>query len=81
MSHFFDSDDRRDADEKADDLKPLTREELRQRAYEQVHHLERKALQEQNKYNDMAPAIAREKSSTGMSKSPSTGKLTTTRGR
>ena len=69
---FSFSDDRRDPDEREDkgddDLKPLTREELKQRALEQVKNLERKALQEQNKYSDPTPATAREKSSTGASR-------------
>ncbi|CAF4609855.1 unnamed protein product, partial [Rotaria magnacalcarata] len=64
-------DDRRDPDEREDkgeeELKPLTREELKQRALEQVKNLERKALQEQNKYADMAPTTTREKSSATMS--------------
>lgn len=81
-------DDRRDAedrDDKGDDeLKPLTREELKQRALEQVKNLERKALQEQNKYADMAPTTTREKSSTaGISRAGGgeTGKTSTARGR
>ena len=69
---FRSSDDRRDPDERDDkgddELKPLTREELKQRALEQVKNLERKALQEQNKYSDPTPATAREKSSTGASR-------------
>lgn len=70
--HLPNTDDRRDPDERDDkgddDLKPLTREELKQRALEQVKNLERKALQEQNKYSDPTPATAREKSSTGASR-------------
>lgn len=81
------SDDRRDPEEKEDkgdeELKPLTREELKQRALEQVKNLERKALQEQNKYNDLPPTTAREKSSTGASRTGGgeTGKTSTARGR
>ena len=81
------SDDRRDAedrDDKGDDeLKPLTREELKQRALEQVKNLERKALNDQNKYGDLAPATTREKSSTGVSRTGGgeTGKVSTARGR
>lgn len=66
------SDDRRDPDDRDDrgddELKPLTREELKQRAAEQVKHLERKALQEHNKYNDMSLSTAREKSAPGTSR-------------
>jgi hypothetical protein len=64
-------------------LKPLTREELKQRALEQVKNLERKALQEQNKYSDLAPTTAREKSSTGASRGAGgeTGKASTARAR
>jgi hypothetical protein len=89
MRVFFSSnrDDRRDPDEEKekgdDELKPLTREELKQRALEQVKNLERKALQEQNKYNDLAPTTSREKSSTGASRTGAAepGKTPTTRGR
>ena len=86
-SLVFSRDDRRDPDDrddKADDeLKPLTREELKQRALEQVKNLERKALQEQNKYSDLAPTTAREKSSTGASRGAGgeTGKASTARAR
>lgn len=64
-------------------MKPLTREELKQRALEQVKSLERKALQEQNKYNDMSPTLSREKSSTGASRGAGgeTGKVSAPRGR
>lgn len=85
--HLPNTDDRRDPDEKEDkgdeELKPLTREELKQRALEQVKNLERKALQEQNKYNDIAPTTAREKSSTVASRTGGgeTGKTSTARGR
>ncbi|CAF1645777.1 unnamed protein product, partial [Adineta ricciae] len=69
--HLPNTDDRRDPDDRDDrgddELKPLTREELKQRAAEQVKHLERKALQEQNKYNDMALST-REKSAPGTSR-------------
>jgi hypothetical protein len=81
------SDDRREPDERDDkgddELKPLTREELKQRALEQVKNLERKALQEQNKYGDLPPSTGREKSSTGVSRTGGgeTGKTPTTRGR
>lgn len=81
------SDDRRDAedrDDKGDDeLKPLTREELKQRALEQVKNLERKALQEQNKFGDLVPTTTREKSTTGVSRTGGgeTGKTSTARGR
>ena len=81
------SDDRRDPDEKEDkgddELKPLTREELKERALEQVKNLVRKALQVQNKYNDLPPTTAREKSSTGASRTGGgeTGKTSTARGR
>lgn len=84
-SLVFSRDDRRDPDDrddKADDeLKPLTREELKQRALEQVKNLERKALQEQNKYSDLAPTTTREKSSTGASRGAGgeTGKASTAR--
>ena len=49
-----------------------------------MKNLERKALQEQNKYADMAPATTREKSSTvGVSRTGGgeTGKTSTARGR
>jgi len=81
----FHSDDRREPDEKEDkgddELKPLTREELKQRALEQVKNLERKALQEQNKYSDLAPTTAREKSTTAVSRTGGgeTGKTPTNR--
>ncbi len=81
------SDDRREPDDKEDkgdeELKPLTREELKQRALEQVKNLERKALQEQNKYSDLPPTTAREKSSGAASRTGGgeTGKTPTTRGR
>jgi hypothetical protein len=80
----FHSDDRRETDDKEDkgddELKPLTREELKQRALEQVKNLERKALQEQNKYSDLAPTTTREKSSTGASRQGvEIGKTPTTR--
>jgi hypothetical protein len=69
---FVNSDDRRDPDEREDkgddELKPLTREELKQRASEHVKHLERKALQEQNKYSDTALSTVREKSAPGTSR-------------
>ncbi|CAF4900114.1 unnamed protein product, partial [Rotaria magnacalcarata] len=85
--HLPNTDDRRDPDEREDkgeeELKPLTREELKQRALEQVKNLERKALQEQNKYADMAPTTTREKSSATMSRTGGgeTGKPPTSRGR
>jgi hypothetical protein len=70
--NFVNSDDRRDPDEREDkgddELKPLTREELKQRAAEHVKHLERKALQEQNKYNDTALSTTREKSAPATSR-------------
>ncbi|CAF1644599.1 unnamed protein product, partial [Adineta ricciae] len=70
--HLPNTDDRRDLDDRDDrgddELKPLTREELKQRAAEQVKHLERKALQEQNKYNDTALSTTREKSAPGTSR-------------
>jgi hypothetical protein len=85
---LFNSDDRRDyedKDDKADEeLKPLTREELQQRATDHVRNLEKKALQEQSKYTELAPATAREKSSTGVSRAGGggeTGKTPTNRGR
>jgi len=82
---FIHSDDRREPDDKEDkgddELKPLTREELKQRALEQVKNLERKALQEQNKYNDLALTTTREKSSTALSRTGGgeTGKTPTAR--
>ncbi|CAF1032430.1 unnamed protein product [Rotaria sordida] len=85
--HLPNADDRRDFDEKEDrgeeELKPLTREELKQRALEQVKNLERKALQEQSKYADLAPTTTREKSSTSISRTGGgeTGKPPTSRGR
>ncbi|CAF4165116.1 unnamed protein product, partial [Rotaria sp. Silwood2] len=85
--HLPNTDDRRDPDEKDDraeeELKPLTREELKQRALEQVKNLERKALQEQNKYSDLAPTTTREKSSASISRTGGgeTGKPPTSRGR
>ncbi|CAF4456060.1 unnamed protein product [Rotaria socialis] len=83
--HLPNTDDRRDhedREEKAEELKPLTREELKQRAIDHVKNLEKKALQEQ-KYPDMSPALSREKSITGGAKSTSgeTGKPPTSRGR
>lgn len=80
------SDDRRDPEDKEDraeeELKPLTREELRQRALEQVKNLERKALQEQSKYSDMPSTTAREKSSASISRTGGgdAGKPPTSRG-
>lgn len=66
-------------------MKPLTREELKQRALEQVKNLERRAMQDQNKYMDMSsPGLTREKSSAVATK-PTLGgdstKLLTARGR
>ncbi|CAM4792915.1 unnamed protein product [Rotaria magnacalcarata] len=83
--HLPNTDDRRDhedREEKAEELKPLTREELKQRAIDHVKNLEKKALQEQ-KYPDMSPALSREKSTNGGAKSGSgeTGKPPTSRGR
>ncbi|CAF3461524.1 unnamed protein product [Rotaria socialis] len=83
--HLPNTDDRRDhedREEKTEELKPLTREELKQRAIDHVKNLEKKALQEQ-KYPDMSPALSREKSITGGAKSTSgeTGKPPTSRGR
>jgi hypothetical protein len=81
----FHSDDRRETDDKEDkgddELKPLTREELKQRALEQVKNLERKALQEQNKYGDLPTTTTnREKSSTASrTGGGDTGKISTTR--
>ncbi|CAF0993638.1 unnamed protein product [Adineta steineri] len=85
--HLPNTDDRRDPDERDDraddELKPLTREELKLRAAEQVKHLERKALQEQNKYNDLALSTTREKSAPGTSRGAGgdNGKAPTSRGR
>ncbi|CAF1591385.1 unnamed protein product, partial [Didymodactylos carnosus] len=46
--HLPNTEDRREVEDKEDDeLKPMTREELKQRALEQVKNLERKAVQEQ----------------------------------
>ena len=83
----FYSDERRDPDEKDDraeeEFKPLTREELKQRALEQVKNLERKALQEQSRYTELPPTGTREKSSTSVSRTGGgeTGKPPTSRGR
>ncbi|UJR15601.1 hypothetical protein I4U23_002537 [Adineta vaga] len=85
--HLPNTDDRRDPDDRDDrgddELKPLTREELKLRAAEQVKHLERKALQEQNKYNDLALSTTREKSAPGTSRTGAgeNSKITTSRGR
>ncbi|CAF4544001.1 unnamed protein product [Rotaria sp. Silwood1] len=82
--HLPNTDDRRDQEEKVEDeLKPLTREELKQRAIDHVRNLEKRALQEQSKYPDMSPTASREKSTNGASKSAGgeTGKTPTARGR
>ncbi len=77
--------DRRDQEDREDkveeELKPLTREELKQRAIDHVRNLEKRALQEQSKYPELAPTTAREKSTTGGSRTGGgeTGKTPTTR--
>ncbi len=81
---IWNRDDRRDQEDKEDeDFKPLTREELKQRAIDHVRNLEKRALQEQSKYPELTAATGREKSTTGGSRSGGgeTGKTPTTRGR
>ena len=83
---IWNRDDRRDQEDKEEkgeeELKPLTREELKQRAIDHVRNLEKRALQEQSKYPDIAPSTAREKSTTAVSRGGGdTGKTPTTRGR
>jgi hypothetical protein len=80
-------DDRRDPDDREgrgeEELKPLTRDELKQRAIDHVRNLEKKALQEQNKYADSAHTT-RDKGTTGTSRIGSGGeteKTSTARGR
>ncbi len=86
-SFLFHRDDRRDLEDRDDkgeeELKPLTREELKQRAIDHVRNLEKRALQEQTKYPELAPTTAREKSTTGGSRmgGGETGKTPTARGR
>ena len=82
------SDDRRDQDDRDDkadeELKPLTREELKKRAIDHVKTLEKRALQEQNKYNDVVPVAARQRSSTGLARTGGggePGRATNNRGR
>lgn len=77
--------DRRDYEEKDErgdeELKPLTREELKQRAIDHVRNLEKRALQEQSKYSDITSGTVREKSTAAVSRAAETGKTSTTRGR
>ena len=76
---FFYRDDRRDQedrDEKDEELKPLTRDELKQRAIDHVRNLEKRALQEQSKYSELGGGGAttgREKSMTAGSKGATGG--------
>ncbi|UJR31064.1 hypothetical protein I4U23_018574 [Adineta vaga] len=67
--HLPNTEDRRDPDDREgkteDELKPLTREELKQRAIDHVRNLEKRALQqEQSKYSDLLPT-SREKATSG----------------
>jgi hypothetical protein len=73
--------DQEDKEEKEEELKPLTREELKQRAIDHVRNLEKRALQEQSKYPDMAPSASREKSTNAASRGGGgeTGKTPSTR--
>ncbi|CAF2624109.1 unnamed protein product [Rotaria sp. Silwood2] len=85
--HLPNTEDRRDPEdreEKAEEeLKPLTREELKQRAIDHVRNLEKRALQEQSKHPDMSPIVSREKNTNGVSRSVGgeAGKTPTSRGR
>ncbi|CAF0772474.1 unnamed protein product [Adineta steineri] len=86
--HLPNTEDRRDYEDREgrteEELKPLTREELKQRAIDHVRNLEKRALQnEQSKYSDLAPT-SREKGTTGTSRIDSGGeteKTSTARGR
>ena len=62
-------------------MKPLTREELKQRAIDHVRSLEKRALQEQAKNSDISSGTVREKSIIAGSRGAETGKPSTTRGR
>ncbi|CAF3543571.1 unnamed protein product [Rotaria sordida] len=85
--HLPNAEDRRDQEDKEEkaeeELKPLTREELKQRAIDHVRNLEKRALLEQSKYQDMTPTTSREKSTPAASRSAGgeTGKTPTARGR
>ncbi|CAF4353793.1 unnamed protein product, partial [Adineta steineri] len=86
--HLPNTEDRRDYEDREgrteEELKPLTREELKQRAIDHVRNLEKRALQnEQSKYSDLAPT-SREKGTAGTSRIDSGGeteKTSTARGR
>ncbi|CAF0923586.1 unnamed protein product [Adineta ricciae] len=67
--HLPNTDDRRDFDDRdgktEEELKPLTREELKQRAIDHIRNLEKRAVQqEQSKYSDIVPT-SREKTTSG----------------
>ena len=62
-------------------MKPLTRDELKQRAIDHVKILEKRALQEQSKYADLSSPTAREKSTAAGSRGGDARKTPTTRGR
>jgi hypothetical protein len=62
-------------------LKPLTREELKQRAIDHVRNLEKRALQEQSKYAELPPSTARVKSAAAGSRGGEIRKTPTNRGR